>query len=53
MTGGAVSPVRALGPALVAGEFSALWVYLVGPLIGGIAAALVDDRLLSKAEAPA
>lgn len=53
VTGGAVNPVRALGPALVAGQFSALWVYLVGPLIGGIAAAVIYDRFLSKAEAPA
>ena len=53
VTGGAVNPVRALGPALVAGQFSALWVYLVGPLIGGIAAAIIYDRFLSKAEAPA
>jgi aquaporin Z/aquaporin NIP len=53
VTGGAVNPVRALGPALVAGQFSALWVYLVGPLVGGIAAAFIYDRFLSKAEAPA
>jgi MIP family channel proteins len=53
VTGGAVNPVRALGPALVAGQFSALWVYLVGPLIGGIAAAVIYDRFLSKAETPA
>jgi MIP family channel proteins len=52
VTGGAVNPVRALGPALVTGQFSALWVYLVGPLIGGIAAAVVYDRFLSKANAP-
>jgi aquaporin Z/aquaporin NIP len=53
VTGGAVNPVRALGPALIAGQFSALWVYLVGPLLGGIAAAVVYDRFLSKAQAPA
>jgi len=53
VTGGAVNPVRALGPALIAGQFDALWVYLVGPLIGGIAAAVVYDRFLSTAEAPA
>ena len=53
VTGGAVNPVRALGPALVAGQFSALWVYLVGPLIGGIAAAVIYDRFLRRAEAPA
>jgi aquaporin Z/aquaporin NIP len=53
VAGGAVNPVRALGPALVSGQFTALWVYLVGPLLGGIAAAVVYDRFLSKAKAPA
>jgi MIP family channel proteins len=53
VTGGAVNPVRALGPALVAGQYLQLWVYLIGPLIGGIAAALVYDRFLAKAQAPA
>ncbi len=53
VTGGAVNPVRALGPGLVAGELGALWVYVVGPLLGGIAAAVVYDRFLSKADAPA
>lgn len=52
VTGGAVNPVRALGPALVAGRFAGLWIYLVGPLIGGIVAAVVYDRFLAKAQAP-
>jgi hypothetical protein len=29
-----------------------LWIYLVGPLIGGIAAALIYDRFLTKAQRP-
>ena len=53
VTGGAVNPVRTLGPALVSGEFTALWVYIVGPLLGGIAAAVVYHRLLARAQAPA
>lgn len=52
VTGGAVNPVRAIGPMLVAGEFAAMWVYLVGPLLGGIVAALVYDRFLAKASTP-
>jgi glycerol uptake facilitator-like aquaporin len=53
VTGGAVNPVRALGPALVAGQYTQLWIYLIGPLAGGLAAALVYDRFLTKAQAPA
>ncbi|GAA1297691.1 MIP/aquaporin family protein [Pseudonocardia xinjiangensis] len=52
VTGGAANPARALGPALVAGEFTSLWVYIVAPLIGGIAAAVVYDRFLAKGRAP-
>ncbi|WP_433274453.1 MIP/aquaporin family protein [Pseudonocardia xinjiangensis] len=52
VTGGAANPARALGPALVAGEFTSLWVYIVAPLIGGIAAAVVYDRFLAKGQAP-
>jgi aquaporin Z/aquaporin NIP len=53
VTGGAVNPVRALGPALVAGQFTGLWIYLIAPLLGGIAAAVVYRRWLAKAQAPA
>jgi MIP family channel proteins len=53
ITGGAVNPARTLGPALVAGEFTALWVYLIGPLLGGVVAAMVYDRFLAKAQSPA
>jgi aquaporin Z/aquaporin NIP len=53
VTGGAVNPVRALGPALVAGEFTGLWIYLIAPPLGGIAAAVVYHRVLAKTQAPA
>jgi MIP family channel proteins len=52
ITGGAVNPVRALGPELVAGSFSSWWIYIVGPIVGGIVAAVAYDRLISKGDAP-
>ncbi len=53
VTGGAVNPARALGPAMIAGQFAAIWIYIVGPLLGGVAAALAYDRFLARTEAPA
>jgi MIP family channel proteins len=53
VTGGAVNPARALGPAMIAGQFAAIWIYIVGPLLGGVAAAFAYDRFLARTEAPA
>lgn len=52
LTGGAVNPARAFGPNLLAGELAPLWLYLVAPVVGGVLAALVYDRLLSTGEPP-
>jgi len=52
VTGGAVNPVRALGPMLVSGRFDGVWIYLVAPILGGIAAAFLYDRFVSDAQAP-
>ncbi|MDP9412169.1 MAG: aquaporin [Actinomycetota bacterium] len=52
-TGGAVNPVRALGPELVSGTFTAFWVYLLAPTLAGIAAAVLYDRVIGRGNAPA
>lgn len=52
ITGGAVNPDRALGPALLSGSFSSLWVYLAGPLVGGVFGAVVYDRFVSRTTTP-
>ncbi len=51
-TGGAVNPARALGPMLISGQLDAWPMYLIGPLIGGILAALFYDKVLRGAAEP-
>ena len=44
LTGGAINPARAFGPAFAAGYWQDHWVYWAGPLLGGAVAAFLYDR---------
>ena len=57
MTGGvfdgaAMNPARAFGPDLAIGNFSTLWVYILGPIVGAALAVLLDTILHGHAMAP-
>ena len=46
ITGAAMNPARAFGPALIGGAWADHWVYWVGPLAGGVLAAFLQHRFL-------
>ncbi len=48
LTGAAMNPARWFGPALALGDLSGAVVYLVGPLVGSVAAALSVRYLFSE-----
>jgi len=43
-TGASLNPARSLAPAVIAADYSGLWVYVVGPLAGAMAATLLPSR---------
>ena len=50
LTGAAMNPARALGPAIASGTTTGQAVYWIGPILGAVVASLVWDRFLLKGE---
>ena len=48
LTGASMYPARTFGPALATGDLSCLWMYLVGPLLGGGVAGILSTRVFGK-----
>ncbi|GAA1861019.1 MIP/aquaporin family protein [Asanoa iriomotensis] len=49
VTGASMNPARSFGPMLVAGDLSHYWIYVVGPLLGALAAVTFEWILRGRA----
>jgi aquaporin NIP len=45
ITGASMNPARSLGPGIVAGDLTSIWVYLTAPLLGAAVAGLIYQFL--------
>ena len=53
ISGASMNPARSLGPAIAAADFNSIWVYLVAPIGGAVAAALAYQLLRDEEPASA
>jgi MIP family channel proteins len=52
LSGGAVNPARALGPMILRQDYAHVLEYTIAPIVAAVAAVLLMDKFLSKAEKP-
>jgi aquaporin Z len=50
ISGTSTNPARSFGPAVISGEWSAWWIYWVGPLLGALASIVIFSFLFDKIE---
>ena len=52
ITGASMNPARSLGPALIAPDFSSLWLYLLAPLVGAALGAVAYQLIRGEHPRP-
>ena len=52
VTGASFDPARWFGPALVSGDFTDAWLYILGPILGALAAAALYRVVMELDERP-
>ncbi len=52
ITGASMNPARSLGPAIAAGDFTSIWVYLAAPIAGAAAAAVAYQVVSGQEVSP-
>ena len=49
-SGGSFNPARSLDPVIYNGDFDNIWIYIVGPLVGGILGGAIWTALVARGE---
>jgi glycerol uptake facilitator protein/aquaporin Z len=50
LSGGSINPARQLGPAVLSGQVTDLWIYLIAPVLGALAGAGAYRLLIRRTE---
>ncbi len=48
LTGASFNPARSFGPALASGHWANFWIYLIGPIVGGSLAGLLQTKFFMR-----
>ena len=52
VSGAVMNPARALGPAIIQGDFADHWIWWLGPIVGAVVAALLYNEVLLAGVVP-